>query len=66
MASERHGQPYIQVFYNDLKMPIIKEWIDQQGETNKKEVLGCLRRNNHVTVLYKQNSNTVSGDFWDD
>ena len=40
MASERHGQPYIQVFYNDLKMPIIKEWIDQQGETNKKEVLG--------------------------
>ena len=40
MASERHGQPYIQVFYNDSKMPIIKEWIDQNGEINKKEVLG--------------------------
>ena len=29
MASERHGEPHIQVFYNDLKLPIIKEWIDE-------------------------------------
>ncbi|GIS56307.1 MAG: hypothetical protein CM1200mP1_02450 [Candidatus Neomarinimicrobiota bacterium] len=38
-GSERHGQSYIQVFYNDLKMPIIKEWVDENGEINKKEVL---------------------------
>ena len=39
MASERHDQSYIQEFYNDLKMPIIKEWVDENGEVNKKEVL---------------------------
>ena len=37
MASERHGQPYIQVFYNDLKMPIIKEWIDQREKQIKRK-----------------------------
>ena len=31
--------------------------------SDKKEVLGCLRRNSHVTVPYKQKSNTVPGDF---
>ena len=29
----------------------------------KKEFLGCLRRNNFVTVIFKQASNTVPGDF---
>ena len=27
------------------------------------EFLGCLKRNQHVTVLYKQKSNEVEGDF---
>ena len=31
--------------------------------SDKKEVLGCLRRNDHITVLYKQTSNTILGDF---
>ena len=31
--------------------------------SDKKEALGCLRRNLHVTVIYKQTSNTVPGDF---
>jgi len=29
----------------------------------KKKFLGCLRRNNFVTVIFKQASNTVPGDF---
>ena len=29
----------------------------------KKRVLGCLRRNNFVTVLYKQTSDKVPGEF---
>ena len=39
MASERFGDPHIQVFYNNQKLPIIKEWVDEKGETNRKEVL---------------------------
>ena len=33
------------------------------SSSEKREVLGCLRRNLHVTVLYKQKSNTVPGEF---
>ena len=43
-----------------------KQWASNKLLTSlsdKKEVLGCLRRNLHVTVLYKQTSNTVTGDF---
>ena len=29
----------------------------------KKEVFGCLRRNLYVTVLYKQTSDKVPGEF---
>ena len=39
MASERFGDPHIQVFYNNQKLPIIKEWVDEKGETNRKEIL---------------------------
>ena len=35
MASERFGDPHIQVFYNNQKLPIIKEWVDEKGETNR-------------------------------
>ena len=31
--------------------------------SEKKEFLGCLRRNNFVTVLFKQRSDKISGDF---
>ena len=43
-----------------------KQWANNKILTslsNNKVVLGCLRRNLHVTVLYKQNSKTVPGDF---
>jgi len=31
--------------------------------SNKYEIFGCLRRDLYVTVLYKQTSNTVPGEF---
>ena len=55
-----------QMLYGANEVELGKQWANNKLLTslsNKKEVLGCLRRNNHVTVLYKQNSNTVTGDF---
>ncbi len=55
-----------QMLYGANEVEIGKQWSNNKLLTSlsdKKEVLGCLRRNSHVTVLYKQTSNTVSGDF---
>ena len=32
-------------------------------KSNKKDFLGCIRRNGYVTVVIKQTSNTIPGDF---
>jgi hypothetical protein len=43
-----------------------KQWANNKLLTSlsdKKEVLGCLRRNLYITVLYKQTSNAVPGEF---
>jgi len=43
-----------------------KQWANNKLLTSlsdKKEVFGCLRRDLYVTVLYKQTSNTVPGEF---
>ena len=43
-----------------------KQWANNKLLTSlsdKKEVLGCLRRNSHVTIIYKQTSNTIPGEF---
>ena len=37
-ATARFNKPYIQVFYNDNKVPIIREFIDSQGNLVNKEV----------------------------
>ena len=55
-----------QMLYGANEVELGKQWANNKLLTNlseKKEVLGCLRRNLHVTVLYKQISNTVPGDF---
>ena len=31
--------------------------------SENQEFLGCIRRDKFITVLYKQKSNTVSGEF---
>ena len=43
-----------------------KQWANNKLLTSlsdKREAFGCLRRDNYVTVLYKQTSNTVPGEF---
>ena len=55
-----------QMLYGANEVELGKQWASNKLLTSlsdKKEVLGCLRRNSHVTVLYKQKSNTVPGDF---
>ena len=55
-----------QMLYGANEVELGKQWANNKLLTSlsdKKEVLGCLRRNTFVTVLYKQSSNTVPGDF---
>ena len=55
-----------QMLFGANEVELGKQWASNKLLTSlsdKKEVLGCLRRNLHVTVLYKQTSNTVTGDF---
>ena len=55
-----------QMLFGANEVELGKQWANNKLLTSlsdKKEVLGCLRRNLHVTVLYKQTSNTIPGDF---
>ena len=55
-----------QMLYGANEVEIGKQWTNNKLLTSlskKREFLGCLRRNNFVTVLFKQTSNTVPGDF---
>ncbi len=55
-----------QMLYGANEVELGKQWASNKLLTNlseKKEFLGCLRRNSFVTVLLKQKSVTVSGEF---
>ena len=55
-----------QMLFGANEVELGKQWANNKLLTSlsvKKEVLGCLRRNLHVTVIYKQNSKTIPGDF---
>ena len=55
-----------QMLFGANEVELGKQWANNKLLTSlsdKKEVLGCLRRDLYVTVLYKQKSNTVPGDF---
>ena len=48
------------------EVEIGKQWTNNKLLTSlskQKEFLGCLKRNNFVTVLYKQTSDKVPGEF---
>ena len=48
------------------EIEIGKQWSNNKLLTSlskKRKFFGCLRRNNHVTVLYKQTSDEVTGEF---
>ena len=55
-----------QMLFGANEVEIGKQWANNKLLTSlsdKKEVFGCLRRNLHVTVLYKQTSNIIPGEF---
>ena len=48
------------------EIEIGKQWSNNKLLTSlskKRKFFGCLRRNNHITVLYKQTSDEVPGEF---
>ena len=55
-----------QMLFGANEVELGKQWANNKllaDLSDKKEVFGCLRRGLYVTVLFKQTSNTVSGDF---
>jgi len=55
-----------QMLFGANEVELGKQWANNKLLTDlsdKKEVFGCLRRDLYVTVLFKQKSNTVSGEF---
>ena len=55
-----------QMLFGANEVELGKQWANNKLLTDlsdKKEVFGCLRRDLYVTVLFKQKSNTVLGDF---
>ena len=55
-----------QMLYGANEVEIGKQWASNKLLTNlsdDREALGCLRRDLYVTVLFKQRSSTVKGDY---
>ena len=55
-----------QMLFGANEVELGKQWSNNKllsSLSEKYDVLGCLRRNLHVTILYKQRSNSVSGDY---
>ena len=55
-----------QMLFGANEVELGKQWANNKLLTSlseKKEVFGCLRRDNYVTVLYKQTSDTMPGEF---
>ena len=55
-----------QMLYGANEVELGKQWANNKLLTSlseKKEVFGCLRRDQFVTILYKQTSDVVSGEF---
>ncbi len=53
-----------QMLYGANEVEIGKQWASNKLLTNlsdDREVMGCLRRDLYVTVLFKQKSNTMKG-----
>ena len=55
-----------QMLYGANEVELGKQWANNKLLTSlseKQEFLGCIRRGKFITVLYKQKSNTVAGEF---
>ena len=55
-----------QMLYGANEVEIGKQWANNKLLTSlskQRKFLGCLKRNNFVTVIFKQTSDTVPGEF---
>ena len=55
-----------QMLYGANEVELGKQWANNKLLTSlseKQEFLGCVRRGQFITVLYKQASNTIPGEF---
>ena len=55
-----------QMLYGANEVELGKQWANNKLLTSlsaKQEFLGCIRRAQYITVLYKQTSNTMPGEF---
>ena len=55
-----------QMLFGANEVELGKQWANNKLLTSlseQQEVLGCIRRDNFITVLYKQKSDTVNGEF---
>ena len=55
-----------QMRYGANEVELGKQWANNKLLTSlseNQEFLGCIRRDKFITVLYRQKSNTVSGEF---
>ena len=55
-----------QMLYGANEVELGKQWANNKLLTSlseKQEVLGCIRRDKFITVLYKQSSNVLPGEF---
>ena len=55
-----------QMLYGANEVELGKQWASNKLLTslsNKSEFLGCIRRNDYVTVIFKQSSNSAPGEF---
>ena len=55
-----------QMLYGANEVELGKQWANNKLLTSlseKQEFLGCIRRTQFITVLYKQTSNTIPGEF---
>ena len=55
-----------QMLYGANEVELGKQWANNKLLTSlseKQEVLGCIRRDKFITILYKQTSNVVPGEF---
>jgi hypothetical protein len=54
------------MLYGANEVELGKQWANNKLLTSlseKNEVFGCLRRDQFITILYKQTSKTLPGDF---
>ena len=55
-----------QMLFGANEVELGKQWANNKllnSLSDKKEVFGCLSRDLYVSVLYKQTSNTIAGEF---